>query len=114
MGNLTARDITEAKRQARDDHISDDGRTTDDHIFAHVPEILGVEGWHRHPDGEWEYGKEHLWRRNDHSALVFLERTPMGWAVDGRGDLLDAAYAEFDFQSRKSAEAFLVNLMLDN
>jgi hypothetical protein len=107
---VTARDITAAKREARDEHINDDGTSNADHIFAYVPELLGVDDWHRHGDGEDTFDKEHLWRRDDHNALVYMERSQMGWRVEGRGTL-DHVREEFSFDGRKAAEAFLVELM---
>lgn len=101
-----------AKQHVRDEHIDDTGRSTADHIFAHVPPHFGVDNWHRHGDGECQYDKEHLWRRDDHNALVFMERTRMGWRVDGRGDCSNVEQ-EFSFEARKSAEAHLVSVMMD-
>lgn len=107
---VTARDITAAKRRARSAYITDDGDTTDDHIFAYVPDECGVTGWHRPDDAERTYDKEHCWRRDDKAAVVFMERSPYGWVVGGVGDTAEIS-AEFGFNERKQAEAYLVNQM---
>jgi hypothetical protein len=107
---VSAKDVTKAKREAREQHINDDGTTNADHIFEHVPEILGVNGWHRHPEGEKVYDKEHLWRRDDKKGLVYMERTRMGWLVETTGDILSYS-EEFGFSQRKHAEAKMVSCM---
>lgn len=109
---VDARDITEAKRTARGEHIDDSGRATDDHIFAHVPKILGVSGWHRLDAHEKNLDFEHFWRRDDKAVAVLMERHRGGWRVKGYG-LADDTDALFSFNGRKQAEAFLVEQMLE-
>jgi len=106
---VTARDITQAKRAARNSHIDDNGTAQHDHIFAVVPEQFGITDWHRCEESA--YDKEHLWRHDDKEAIVSMERTMMGWAVEGYGDLGNVE-ERFAFDKRKHAEAFLIEQML--
>lgn len=107
---VRAKDVTKAKRKARKHYINNDGTTNADHIFEYVPKILGVDNWHRQADGEKVYDKAHLWRRDDKEALIYMERTRMGWLVETAGDILP--YSEkFGFSERKYAEAKMISLM---
>jgi len=108
---VTARDITQAKRAARNSHIDDNGNAQYDHIFAVVPQQFDITDWHRCADGESEHDKEHLWRHDGKRAMVSMERTMMGWRVEGYG-ALGTVDEQFDFDKRKHAEAFLIEQML--
>lgn len=112
MAHVSPADITTAKREARDTHIGDDGESTADHIFVHVPEICGVDGWSRDADAERSGEYEHAWTRDGTEERVTMERTRLGWRVTFRG-VSTLQRDDFEFHARKHAEARLVEYMLE-
>jgi hypothetical protein len=111
--NISARDITEAKRKARDEHIGEHGRAKANHIFVHVPEVLGVDGWQHFETAEQEFDYEHVWRNDDGSQVVAMQRSNYQWEVTYKTHKTTER-EHFDFSARKHAEARLVELMEEN
>lgn len=108
MAEYSARDVTEAKREAREEHIGEHGRANAATIFSHVPSVLGIDGWKEAESDEYE----HCWAHELTGAVAVMYRDYGLWQVklansDGRVLKLKT----FSFSGKKHAEAELLSYM---
>jgi hypothetical protein len=108
MAEYSARDVTDAKREARDEHIGEHGRANAATIFSHIPDVLGIDGWEEAQHDDFE----HVWKHEKTGAVAYMYRDSGLWHVKlANSSNWVLKMRTFQFSGKKHAEAKMLTFM---